>query len=426
MENTDLRKERKEVSDDPRDRHHLVLLTCGVIGVAMLLPMNFYFNADSYWKYKWRRIENVTQPFDLDKFWGSNMSLVSMGANFLCHLINILVGHRFSTRPRILASLGLNIILFAVSTIFTRINTDSWQLGFYSLTLAFALLFNINDSVFQGAFTTIIARFPSRFMGAMMQGQGLGGILSSGLSVILIMLGSGDTVGVATYYFVFATVFLLVSLLFYVMVNYNTFYKHFLGDEKGPVILSEAENKSPLGHLKVVKKIWKLMTSIFLVNVLNMSVYPALVRLAEPVGESETWKLYFLPIGVFFAFNFLDFVGRIVVGFVKWPNPTESGSILCLFLAVLRFIFIPLLLLCNLSPDDRKVTQVLIESDAFFLIIHALMSVSSGYSVTIAMINAPLMVEDKDKSVVGSLMVFMLVFGLLSGAALSFLWISLL
>ena len=40
--------------------------------------------------------------------------------------------------------------------------------------------------------------------------------------------------------------------------------------------------------------------------------------------------------------------------------------------------------------------------------------------VTITMINAPLM-EDRDRSVVGSLMVFMLVFGLLSGAALSFL-----
>ena len=168
------------------------------------------------------------------------------------------------------------------------------------------------------------------------------------------------------------------------------------------------------------------MISIFLVYVLNMSVYPALVRLAEPVGESESWKVYFLPVGVFFAFNFLDFVGRIVVGFVKWPKPTELGSNLCLLFAVTRLIFIPLLLLCNLSPDDRKVKQVLIESDVFFLIIHALMSVSSGYMVTIAMINAPLMVEDKDKSVVGSLMVFMLVFGLLSGAALSFLWISLL
>ena len=428
MGNKDLRRGSNEVSDEPRDSHNLVLLTSGVIGVAMLLPMNFYFNADSYWKYKWRRLDNVTQPFDLDKFWGSNMSLVSMGANFLCHLINILVGHRFSTRPRILASLGLNILLFAVSTVFTRINTDSWQLGFYGLTLSFALLFNINDSVFQGAFTTIIARFPSRFMGAMMQGQGLGGILSSGLSVILLLLGSGDTVEVATWYFVFATIFLLVSLLFYIMVNYISFYKHFLGNEKELGIQSQAENQStsPLGHLKVVKKIWKLMISIFLVYVLNMSVYPALARLAEPVHESEKWKVYFLPVGVFFAFNFLDFIGRIVAGFVKWPKPTASGSNLCLLFSVLRFIFVPLLLLCNLSPDDRKVTKVLIESDSVFLLTHALMSVTSGYMVTITMITAPMMVEDRDRSVVGSLMVFMLVFGLLSGAALSFLWISLL
>ena len=43
----------------------VVLLGCGVIGVGMLLPMNFYFNADAYWKYKWRVIGNSTQSFDL-------------------------------------------------------------------------------------------------------------------------------------------------------------------------------------------------------------------------------------------------------------------------------------------------------------------------------------------------------------------------
>ena len=371
------------------------------------------------------------------------MSLVSMGANFLCHLVNVLVGklslschtschschlvgHRVPTRPRILASLGLNILLFAASTIFTRLSTDSWQLGFYSLTLTFALLFNINDSVFQGAYTSIMARFPSRFMGSMMQGQGLGGILSSGLSVVLILIGSGDTVEVATWYFLFATVFLLVSLALYFMVNYNVFFNHFLTDEK-EIHQDKAKDKSSLGHLKVVKTIWMQMISIFLVTVLNMSVYPALVRLAEPVNESETWGKYFLPVGVFFAFNFLDFVGRILAGLVKWPNPTKPESNLSvLIITVLRFIFVPILLLCNLSPDDRQVTQVLIESDAVFLSFHALLSLSSGYLMTISMMNAPLMVEDEDKSVVGSLMVFMLVFGLLSGAALSFLWISIL
>ena len=78
------------------------------------------------------------------------MSLVSMGANFLCHLVNIMYGHKYRTMPRILASLSLNIVLFLISTILTRVDTDSWQLPFYGLTLAFALLFNINDSIFQG------------------------------------------------------------------------------------------------------------------------------------------------------------------------------------------------------------------------------------------------------------------------------------
>lgn len=115
------------------------------------------------------------------------MSLISMGANFLCHLVNVLVGHRLPARPRILASLGLNILLFLASTLLTRLDTDPWQLQFYCLTLAFALLFNINDSIFQGwselgslqlvlprlsgAYTAVMARFPPAYMGAMMQGQ---------------------------------------------------------------------------------------------------------------------------------------------------------------------------------------------------------------------------------------------------------------
>ena len=49
---------------------------------------------------------------------------------------------------------------------------------------------------------------------------------------------------------------------------------------------------------------------MFLVTVLKMSAYLALVRLADPDSESETWGKYFLSVGVFFAFNFLDFVAR--------------------------------------------------------------------------------------------------------------------
>ena len=42
------------------------------------------------------------------------------------------------------------ICLFCLTlTHLVQVSTDSWQVGFYSLTLGFALLFNMSDSVFQ-------------------------------------------------------------------------------------------------------------------------------------------------------------------------------------------------------------------------------------------------------------------------------------
>ncbi len=149
------------------ERSSLVLVTCGFIGVGFTLPMSFYISADAYWKDKWRIVEDSTQPFNLginyqrfkverhslslsDKFWGSNMVLVSMGANFLTHLVNIVFGPGCQTRPRVIVALIFNTIIFAVSIIFTKVNTDSWQLGFYFLSLGLCIVLNMNDSIFAG------------------------------------------------------------------------------------------------------------------------------------------------------------------------------------------------------------------------------------------------------------------------------------
>ena len=45
-----------------------------------------------------------------------------------------------------------------------------------------------------------------------------------------------------------------------------------------------------------------------------------------------------------------------------------------------RIGFIPLFLMCNLAPENRNLTEVLLPSDTAFLTIHALFSVSSGMS----------------------------------------------
>ena len=77
----------------------------------------------------------------------------------------------FRISPRIYGSIVLNIVLFIFTLSMTKIDTDSWQNLFYYITLVSALLFNINDSVFQGAFCSLIGTFPEKYMSALSQGR---------------------------------------------------------------------------------------------------------------------------------------------------------------------------------------------------------------------------------------------------------------
>ena len=185
--------------------------------------------------------------------------------------------------------------------------------------------------------------------------------------------------------------------------------------------------KDHFGHLAVAKKAWKLCLSVFLVYTILYSMYPGVLRLVEPVHDSENWGKYLIPVGVLFGFAIMDFSGSIVATYFKWPGPTERGSNIILLCTVLRICLLPLLLLCNLSPNDRHVTSVLFKSDAVFLVLHFVMSFSSGYLATIALINAPQTADRKeDRSVVGVTTIWCLVSGLLAGSVLSYLWVLLL
>ena len=61
-------KSGREAPSKDGSSQKLLVLSCGVIGVGMLLPLNFYYNADAYWKHKWRQIGNTTQPFNLGRY----------------------------------------------------------------------------------------------------------------------------------------------------------------------------------------------------------------------------------------------------------------------------------------------------------------------------------------------------------------------
>ena len=107
----------------------------------------------------------------------------------------------------------------------------------------------------------------------------------------------------------------------------------------------------------------------------------------------QGWQKYFVPVGGFFIFNLCDLLGRSLAGLTKWPGSSRSGSLVTFLLSLARLAFVPLLLFCNISPDNRHLTQVAFHSDAVFIALNILFSLSNGYIVNICMMSGRLAIQ---------------------------------
>ena len=168
-------------------------------------------------------------------------------------------------------------------------------------------------------------------------------------------------------------------------------------------------------------------------------------------GQDTLWgSKFYVPVACFLLFNIGDYVGRLLLhiclrvllspscffrflaGLVQWPKPGKLGSYITLGLSLaryapewflgryspifIRFVFIPLFLICNVRPGDRGVTDVYMASDVAYIIVMALFrwknhpfslkvpwnrrvevwstnmlpcSISNGYVGSICMMSAP-------------------------------------
>ncbi|KAK1792852.1 hypothetical protein P4O66_012762 [Electrophorus voltai] len=169
------------------------------------------------------------------------------------------------------------------------------------------------------------------------------------------------------------------------------------------------------GFITGVYKIWVMAFCVTFVFTVTLSVFPAITVDVKTVYQGK-WEHYFTPVCCFLLFNLMDWFGRTVTTLLQWPRK-ES----CWFpvLVVLRVVFIPLLMLCNVQ--ERHFLPVIFNHDAIFIFIMVLFSASSGYFVCLSMSYAPQLVAPHDGETAGALMTFFLALGLSLGAALSFL-----
>ena len=196
----------------------------------------------------------------------------------------------------------MNIILFIASLIFTKINTDPWQDAFYYLTLASALIFNSNDSIFQGAFASLIGRFPEKYMSSLAlgklsqllnvkkgekihSGQAIGGTIASVISVSMLAIGGSDS-NAALFSFSFATVFLLTVLILFSYASRQEFYTFYWAAAD----LDQKENQSSVDFKTVLKSTWTFNLAVFLNFLVTLGVFPSYHSLAQTTSTDPTWQ----------------------------------------------------------------------------------------------------------------------------------------
>ena len=67
-------------------------------------------------------------------------------------------------------------------------------------------------------------KFPPSYTGAVVQGQGLGGIFATATNVIILFFGISN-IDAAFYNFIIAVIFLTIALLAYIATTRSKFYQ---------------------------------------------------------------------------------------------------------------------------------------------------------------------------------------------------------
>ncbi|XP_009006763.1 equilibrative nucleoside transporter 2 isoform X9 [Callithrix jacchus] len=372
--------------DAPRDSYHLVGISFFILGLGTLLPWNFFITAIPYFQARLAGDSNSTArtlstnhtaPEDAFNF-NNWVTLLSQLPLLLFTLLNSFLYQCIPETVRILGSLLAILLLFALTAALVKV--DMSPRPFFSITMASVCFINSFSAVLQGSLFGQLGIMPSTYSTLFLSGQGLAGIFAA-LAMLLSMASGVDAQTSALGYFITPCVGILMSIVCYLSLPHLKFARYYLAKKPSQAQAQELETKAELLHS----------------------------------GQ------FFNPICCFLLFNIMDCLGRSLTSYFLWPD--EDSRLLPL-LVCLRFLFVPLFMLCHVPQRSRL--PILFPQDAYFITFMLLFAISNGYLVSLTMCLAPRQVLPHEREVAGALMTFFLALGLSCGASLSFLFKALL
>ncbi|KAI8949971.1 putative nucleoside transporter protein [Xylaria longipes] len=399
-----------------------------VLGAAMLWAWNMFLAAAPYFQHRFQ-----TDDWALQNFQSAILSVSTLtnlgGMAFLANK------QQSASYPfRINAALYINIVVFALLTVSSKIFLDATTTVYLVFLLTMVALTAWASGLMQnGAFAFASSFGRPEYMQAIMAGQGVAGVLPSLVQVISVLLAPPPEViseaettepekGTAAFiYFLTAVGVSAVAIFAFIPLiqRYNRRIERRMVETMATSVTSieEAERaaRKVVSMTRLFGKLYWVSGGVFLCFAVTMFfpvLTPKILSVTPPEDASALLKpAVFIPLGFFF-WNLGDLIGRsasLVISLRHRPVALFSFG-------VARSAFLPLYFLCNIHGRGA-----VINSDFFYLLLVQLpFGLTNGWLASDCMMAAGEWVDEHEREASGGFMGLCLVAGLSAGSLLSF------
>uniref|UniRef100_A0A8C3U6E3 Solute carrier family 29 member 1 (Augustine blood group) n=1 Tax=Catharus ustulatus TaxID=91951 RepID=A0A8C3U6E3_CATUS len=342
----------------PLHRYKAVWLIFFILGLGTLLPWNFFMTAREYFigrlADKTSHVRNQTgeatlAPSYLQSVFDNFMTLCAMVPLLIFTCLNSFIHQRIPQQIRISGSLVAIGLVFLVTAIMVKVPME--PLPFFVFTMISIVFINSFGAILQSSLFGLAGLLPASYTAPIMSGQGLAGTFAALAMIFSIAIGAQQPESFIGY-FTTACVTIVLAIVSYVV----------------------------LPHM-----LWVLALSVCFVFTVTIGVFPAVTaQVSTVLGEGNKWGVYFIPVSCFLLFNVFDWTGRSLTALFTWPG---KDSCLLPVIVVLRVIFVPLFMLCNVKP--RYYLPVVFSHDAWYIVFMIFFSISNGYLASLCMCFGP-------------------------------------
>ncbi|XP_063920403.1 equilibrative nucleoside transporter 3-like isoform X2 [Zophobas morio] len=404
-----------------KDKFYMTYILFYSLGTATLIPANFFTTATDYWMYKFRDLNgvdlNISDTNSLNRTrmqaeFVSDYSIVSNVSNLFFLVITIAFLRKLSMIKRTIGALCGAIVMFAITCLFVQVDTDTWQLTFFIITLIIGFLLTGFCAVFMVTLFEMIARFPARYLAAILSGHSICGIFAALTQIFALSIGASSTTTGLTYFSIGMFFIFLTLIGFLMTLHKSQFFKYNLTKEIEQTVQPKITKEL---FLTVLNKLKYYLTSMIIVLGCSIMIHPGVTSLVVSIdkGHGNQWNdVYFVPVTTFLLYYIFDYAGREFAGALRKP----TNGLIIFIASICRIALVPMLMLCNAQP--RTHLPVVFDQDYAYVIFIIIFSFTNGYLVNLCVIHVPSVTKDEEKKLS---MVLILVFMLVSLGACSFL-----